>query len=94
MISFHVDIQTARLISKVAARTTAHAEQIGFEYDKETAEMDLTAAHANGCPIDFVALLDSDASNFGHDVFGIRSNLDRTTGELRNCFVPRSALRE
>ena len=39
-------------------------------------------------------MLAADDFNFGHDVFGIYRHLDRTTGKLMNCFVPRFAQRQ
>lgn len=55
--------------------------------------MDLCAADGvNGNPpIDLDALAETDDFNFAHDVFGICSNIDRATGKLMNCFVPRFA---
>jgi hypothetical protein len=52
-------------------------------------EMDLVACHANGCPLDFPRLLNADDFNFAHDVFGIERHLNRCTGKLGNCFLPR-----
>lgn len=54
--------------------------------------MDVTACHANGCPLDLEKLLHADAFNFSHDVFGIARYINRNTGKLENCFVPRCAL--
>lgn len=36
-------------------------------------------------------LLNFDNENFKHDVFGIIYYIDRDTGKLKNCFVPRCA---
>lgn len=52
-------------------------------------EMDLTACHLNGCPLKLKEFLAADEANFGHDFFGIRRFLDRETGKLTNCFLPR-----
>lgn len=54
--------------------------------------MDVGATHTCGCPLDLQKLLDADKFNFAHDIFGINKNLDRETGELLNCFLPRCAL--
>lgn len=51
--------------------------------------MDVIAVHMNGRPLRLEALLAADDFNFAHDVFGIRRHLDRDTGELTQCFVPR-----
>jgi len=53
--------------------------------------MDLTACHSCGCPLDFEKLSRFPEPDFWHDISGINSNLDRDTGKLRNCFVPRCA---
>ena len=51
--------------------------------------MDLTACHANGCELDLEKLLAFDRFNFAHDIHGIVDKLDRSTGQLRDCFSPR-----
>jgi hypothetical protein len=52
-------------------------------------DMDLCATHRNGNPLRLKALLDADDFNFAHDVCGIQQNIDRETGEMMNCFLPR-----
>lgn len=81
----------ARTINKIAHRAVALAESAGIHYPIMDADMDVTACHVNGCPLKLDALLAADEFNFAHDVFGIRRHIDRTTGELQNCFVPRYA---
>lgn len=58
---------------------------------RQTILMDLSACHANGCPLDFKRLLAFPDFDFAHDIFGINQRIDRETGQLRNCFVPRCA---
>lgn len=58
--------------------------------DRMGAEMDILAAHLD-CPMKLDELLAADDGNFGHDVFGIMENINRKTGKLNNCFVPRFA---
>jgi hypothetical protein len=53
--------------------------------------MDLTAVHANGCPLRLGDLLASDTFEFIHDIVGIERHVDRKTGKLRGFFVPRYA---
>lgn len=60
-------------------------------FDPQSLEMDLTATNANGCPLNFDALLTFDDFNFSHDIEGIMKHLDRRTGELQNYFLPRCA---
>lgn len=61
--------------------------------DQSTAVMDIDACHSNGCSLQLDKLLNADDANFAHDVFGIRRFIDRTTGKLDGCFLPRSAAR-
>jgi hypothetical protein len=53
--------------------------------------MDLCAADGvNGNdPLDWDRLLAADDFNFLHDVGGISRHMNRDTGELTDCFVPR-----
>ena len=55
-----------------------------------TADMDISATH-NSCPLKLDELLAADDFNFAHDVFGIFRHINRKTGELRDCFLPRYA---
>jgi hypothetical protein len=56
--------------------------------------MDLEATHANGCPLDFAKLLACDDFDFLHDIGGIAMHLDRSTGVLKDCFLPRLAKKQ
>lgn len=51
--------------------------------------MDITAVHANGCPLRLADLLSADDFSFAHDLSGICNCLDRDTGRLTRNFVPR-----
>lgn len=75
------------LISQIARR----AKEIVPEFDLMSLKMDLQAVHTHGCPLDLKKLQKFDNGNFGHDVFGIRRYIDRETGELTDCFIPRCA---
>lgn len=81
------------VIRKIADRAVALAESFGVDYASRTATMDISATHANGNPLDLDGLLKSDDGNFAHDVFGIRRHINRSTGKLEDCFVPRYTLR-
>jgi hypothetical protein len=83
------------LISKIADRAHVLEHGAGARYrgqEQLTWMMDLSAV-MNSCPIDLAALLAADDVNFAHDVFGIRRHIDRETGELADCFVPRFVVR-
>ncbi len=63
-------------------------------YDALTMAMDLNACHSNGCPMDFKRMLAADDLDFLHDVSGIARHMDRETGKLKDCFLPRFAKRD
>lgn len=56
--------------------------------------MDLTIVHSNGCPLDFqrFATHQNDIE-FALTVTQIQNLIDRSTGKLRNGFVPMFALK-
>ncbi len=94
MISFSISARDRDLVGEIAER----AERMGAKHrhvaDRRKRldyEMDITATHANGCPLRLRDLLDADDFNFAHDVFGIERHLNRETGALENCFLPRYA---
>lgn len=56
--------------------------------------MDLQAANGvNGnASLNLSRLLAASDADFVHDVFGIARHMDRSTGKLGDCFVPRHAV--
>ena len=56
--------------------------------DRMSFRMDIAAVHASN-PLDLKALADAPDFDFAHDICGICDNLNRETGELENCFLPR-----
>ena len=89
-VSFNVSRDEAKVISAIAARAVSMAAAHGApKYAFMDAEMDITAVHANGRPLRLQDLALADDFNYAHDVFGIRRHLNRETGELENCFLPR-----
>ena len=98
MISFAVrtkeELQTIGKIARRAINKWREAEASDYtlpDYTFQDAEMDITVAHVNGCPLKLDELLAADDANFSHDVFGIRRHLNRKTGQLGDCFMPRYA---
>ena len=75
----------------IVPRVEAIARRAGFPFDAMGLRMDLLAVHNGGCPLDFERLAAADDGNLGHDVFGIVRHIDRETGALGGCFVPRHA---
>lgn len=90
-LSFDIVETDRKLVDAAAKRAVELALAANVPYELMDAEMDLIAAHANGCPLDFARLVAFDDANFGHDVFGIRRHLNRNTGELLGHFLPRCA---
>src|SRR5688572_23288369 len=84
MVNFSATVGEYELIALILDR----AEKEGV-IDRVSLEMDLDTCHSNGCPLDFAKLLAAPAFDFVHDIYGIIRHMDRTTGELRNCFLPR-----
>jgi hypothetical protein len=85
----------ASLIHKIAVRAVGLAAQVGIQgHDMMTATMDITACHCNGCPLKLDELARADEANFAHDVLGIRRHINRRTGQLEDCFLPRYAMAE
>lgn len=78
------------MAAKIATRAVKIAKAHGRKDIKQLdTTMDILATHLNGCPLDFQKLIDADDFNFIHDVFGIQRHLNRKTGKLKNCFLPR-----
>jgi hypothetical protein len=88
-ISFKVSLTDDALIRKIAARAAKHLPVGALE-----TSMDLAAVHANDIRLDLAELLAAPAFDFSHDIMGIRKNLNRDTGILMNCFLPRCAQAE
>ena len=80
------------IIRQIAVRAADLAQQNLIDWRLADIVMDLEAAHCNGCDLDLNRLLAAPEADFGHDVFGIRHYLDRTTGQLDKSFCPRTAL--
>ncbi|WP_312599640.1 hypothetical protein [Brevundimonas sp.] len=91
-VSFDVSDEDAALIDAIVDRTEAIVEAQDGVLDRLSTEMDLTACHANGCPLDLVRLAAADNFNLAHDVFGIARHIDRRTGKLGDFFRPRHAM--
>jgi hypothetical protein len=93
MISFSVTPVERLAIEKIAARAVRlqveKERPARFRRKAVDFEMDITATHASGNPLDLDRLLAADDFNFAHDVFGIERHLDGETGELQNYFLPR-----
>ena len=54
-------------------------------------QMDIIATHISGCKLKLKELLNANVGDFLHDICGIAGHIDRTTGKLQDCFLPRYA---
>lgn len=92
MINWSKDKTEMEIEANIARRAVIMAKKYGIlDYPQMTALMDIDACHNNGCPLKLDELLKADDANFAHDVFGIRESIDRKTGKLTGCFLPRYA---
>lgn len=87
-VSFDVSEEDAMVIHEIAERAAQE-----FNFDLMDIEMDITACHANGNPLNLQKLKGADGFNFGHDIMGIRRHINRDTGKLMNLFSPRCSAR-
>lgn len=82
---FTADEQTA--VDRIMER----AKRLLPDIPPLTLRMDLAATHAH-TPLRLEEFAAADAFNFAHDMGGIVGHMDRETGELTDCFVPRFAV--
>ena len=78
------------LASKIADR--AISELSTDTNNKQGLVMEIIAAHVSGCKLKLRPLLYANLGDFLHDVCGINKHLDRETGKLQDCFLPRYAI--
>lgn len=91
MISFKVPARAMDTIDAIVERAATLAHKYDTSVNRFELTMDITATHANGCPLKLDELIQARDSDFVHDVFGIRRHIDRRTGQLGDCFLPRFA---
>lgn len=89
MINWNVSKADHDLIVQIAERVAKITDN--YPDTKAALIMDLTATHANGTPLDLPKLLAAEPFDFTHDIFGIRRHINRKTGKLEGCFMPRCA---
>lgn len=93
MINWELSETDLALLDKIIERAIAEGL---VERGRESTNMmmDLNAAHSNGTPMHFDKLLTAERFEFAHDLGGIRRHINRETGALEGCFLPRYALTE
>lgn len=94
MLKWNCTKEELETMASIAYRAAKLSMNLGVNYTKQEALMDLNACHANGCPLRLKDLLEADEGDFCHDVFGIRRHLNRSTGQLENCFLPRYSAKQ
>lgn len=93
IVSFDVTKKESKVIEEIVERARLYAMRNGIETPvRMDLQMDLTAVHANGCPLRLRELAAADDFDFTHDVFGIMRHIDRKTGKLGDFFLPRFAV--
>jgi hypothetical protein len=84
------DKREAKLITEIVDRAEKLARRFKQPTVRAAIAIDLVMAHRMQ-PLDLELLLKADDGNFAHDVFGIMRHIDRNSGAMRDCFVPRFA---
>lgn len=95
-INFDLTQADSRLALDIVHRAKADGLCMGNAapdhwYEPMTLLMDIAACHLNGCALDLARLKDADGLTFTHDIAGIARHMDRSTGRLTDCFLPRTA---
>jgi hypothetical protein len=83
-VIFEGDISEVALIAK-------RAEGYGVKRERVALLMDIQAVQGSSTPMNLVTLMSSSKADFLHDITGIIAHLDRQTGELMDCFLPRAS---
>jgi hypothetical protein len=92
-MNWKITAKDAKLIRGIVTRAEPIYQRNGVPFDRLEAIMDITACHANGTRLRLEDFLGAEDFDFAHDFFGIGRNIDRKTGKLRHCFLPRFAVR-
>lgn len=79
-------------VAAIVKRAHALFQEHGNSAERLSIRMDIAAIHLH-TPLDLEGLLAADDGNFAHDIGGIRRFLDRETGQLTECFLPRFTLK-
>ena len=91
----HASRADFELIARVVSRAFELFENADGEpttgAQRMSLHMDITACHLNGTPLRLAELADAADADVVHDVGGIIAHIDRDTGRLGGCFLPRYA---
>jgi len=80
------------LIAKIVDRVInkVREEEVQMPIPRASLMMDLTVVH-HKYSLRLNDMLEGGDFDFFHDIYGIIKHLDRETGELKDCFLPRYA---
>jgi len=78
-----------KIAQRASALASALASTLAIRYTVVDAALDITCVHQDNGGLKLAELLNTDDGNFGHDVFGIRRFLDRSSKHLGGQFSPR-----
>lgn len=84
-VKFNADAEDTDLIVKIAQRVAS----LHPEFDVIKVSLDLESTHCNGHLLNLKKLLEFEDDNFWYDIYGILSHVDRKTGKLKDCFLPK-----
>lgn len=84
--------EEALAVGKIIARARQLFGKVGMSRTDLEIRMDLSAVHEH-TPLRLAELAEAGDFDFAHDIAGIYRHLNRKTGKLENCFVPRFAQR-
>lgn len=89
MINWNATKEDTKLTLEIVVR----AERMGLtdKYQRMQVIMDIAACHGNGTPLRLTDLLNAADTDFIHDITGIVAHIDRNTGHMQDCFLPRFA---
>lgn len=88
MVKWNATLEEREVLEAIYKRATKKNPGI----NKTNFTMDMEATHCNGCRLDLDKLLNFPDFDFWHDLHGIANHIDRHTGELKDCFLPRCAV--
>lgn len=79
-----VELEVNYLASSIADRAVYHFDGEWMEY-----LLEVSAAMKSYPEMDAEKLLRASTEDFGHDIYGIRKNLDPKTKKFKNGFIPK-----
>lgn len=89
----HLSFDAIEATLPVFKRALKLYQELNVDCDSLSLHMDLALCHQT-TPLDLEGLLRADDANFAHDIGGIVRHLDRETGLMKDCFVPRFTKKE